>query len=202
MANHEGQLLWERLELATTRMQLLIDDLLEYSHVSIRPVEIEEIDLNEKLETVLGDLEIAIEDKKATINVSPLPTVKGYRRQIQQLFQTLISNALKYSRINVDPEININARVVTGSDIELNLTDEQRSNIFYLIEITDNGIGFDQKYAEQIFKMFQRLHSKNEYCGSGVGLSIARKVVENHRGYITAKSEIGKGAQFKVYLPK
>ncbi len=183
-------------------MQLLIDDLLEYSHVSNRPAGFEEIDLNEKLKRVLGDVEIEIEDKKATINIGTLPTIRGYRRQIQQLFQNILTNALKYNRPGVPSEINIHARVVTGSDIESDLTEEQRSKLFYLIEITDNGIGFDQKYAEKIFNMFQRLHSKMEYAGTGVGLSIARKVVENHHGFITAKSEIGKGAQFKVYLPK
>lgn len=202
MPNPEAMHMWDRLELATERMQLLIDDLLEYSHVSMSPLEWEEIDLNQKLQKVLIDLELIIEEKKAKIDIGPLPTIKGYRRQIQQLFQNLLSNALKYNKPGVPPEIRISSRVVTGADIELDLTEQQRGMLFYLIEITDKGIGFDQKYSEKIFNMFQRLHLKNEYAGTGVGLSIARKVAENHNGHITAKGEKGKGAQFKVYLPK
>ncbi|MCW3079537.1 ATP-binding protein [Segetibacter sp.] len=202
IANVEGIPVWEKLELATERLQLLINNLLEYANVSGPAVEPEDIDLNEKIKNVLEELDVAIEDKKAKILVDELPKIKGYSRQIQQLFQNLIENALKYSQPGVAPEISIHCKVVLGADIELELTDEQKNKTFYLIAITDNGIGFEQKHAQKIFDIFRRLHTKKEYPGTGVGLSIARKVVENHYGYITAKSENGMGAEFKVYLPK
>lgn len=200
--NIEGLRIWEKLEGATERLQLLINNLLQYSDVSGPMLEFEDIDLNEKIQNVLEELDVSIEDKRAKITVEELPVIRGYGRQLQQLFQNLLENGLKYGQPGVAPEINISCRVVLGADIELDLTDEQRNKIFYLVAITDNGIGFEQKHAQNIFDMFRRLHSKKEYPGTGVGLSIARKVVENHHGYITAKSENGRGAQFKVYLPK
>ncbi len=113
----------------------------------------------------------------------------------------LKTNSLKYSKPGVPPEINITATVVAGSEINYDLTDEQRNKQYHLIKVVDNGIGFEQQYADRIFNMFQRLHGKNEYSGSGVGLSIARKVTEHHNGYVTAESEPGKGSTFNVYLP-
>jgi PAS domain S-box-containing protein len=193
--------LFERMEKAAQRMGLLVDDLLMYSHVSERPLEMEDIDLNKKLKTVLGDLELLIDQKKAQINAGMLPTVKGYRRQLQQLFQNLISNALKYSKPNVNPEVTITCEVVRGSDIAMLALQEQQERSYYLIKCSDNGIGFDQQYAESIFSMFHRLHGKSEYEGTGVGLSIARKVVENHGGFIWATSTPGLGSTFNVLLP-
>ncbi len=179
-----------RIENASQRMGSLIDDLLLYSHVSHKPHETEVIDLNAKLLRVLEDLELDIAEKKATEDVGKLPLVQGYRRQIQQLFQNLISNALKYSKAEVSPHINISGRVV-----------EQDGQRFNVITVTDNGIGFDQQYAEKIFQMFSRLHGKGEYSGTGVGLAIVKKVVENHLGFIKANSHPGEGSTFEIYLP-
>jgi PAS domain S-box-containing protein len=193
--------LFNRVETAAHRMGRLVDDLLEFSHVNHRPVEMEEIDLNLKVNVVLTDLELLIDEKQATIEVGKLPTIKGYRRQIQQLFQNLVGNALKYTRPGEKPRIIIAAKQVLGKEVSEHVSPTQQDNSFYLIEITDNGIGFEPQYAQRIFGMFQRLHGKQEYPGSGVGLSIARKVVENHHGYIWAESQLGKGASFKVLLP-
>ncbi len=193
--------LFERMQNATDRMTILVDDLLSYSHVSATPLQMEEVDLNEKLRFVLSDLEVQVEEKKAVISIGPLPTVKGYRRQLQQLFQNLLGNALKYSKPGEPPQISINSRTVTGADVPLDLPAQQAGKSYYLIEVADNGIGFEQQYAHKIFGMFQRLHGRSEYAGTGVGLSIARKVVENHKGYIWAESEPGKGSSFKVLLP-
>jgi PAS domain S-box-containing protein len=179
-----------RIENATQRMGNLIDDLLLYSHVSQRPHEMESIDLNVKVQRVLEDLEIDIQEKNATVIVGRLPVIQGYRRQLQQLFQNLISNALKYSRPDVTPEITIK------SDVK-----EINDKVYNVIEVADNGIGFEQQYAQKIFQMFARLHGKNEYSGTGVGLSIVQKVVENHNGMIRAEGEPGKGARFTVYFP-
>ena len=187
----EGQVrVFGRIENATERMGNLIDDLLLYSHVSQRPHETESIDLNQKVQRVLEDLELDVEEKRAVINVAELPVVKGYRRQLQQMFQNLISNALKYSKADVPPRIEITARQVTES-----------GKPYYLVEVKDNGIGFDPEYADKIFQMFTRLHSKNEYSGTGVGLSIVKKVVENHNGFIAVESAVGEGSIFKIYLP-
>ncbi|HZG23388.1 MAG TPA: PAS domain-containing protein, partial [Chitinophagaceae bacterium] len=181
---------FSRIENATQRMGNLIDDLLLYSHVSQRPHEMEWVDLNEKVQRVLDDLELDVQQKGAIISVDKLPVVKGYRRQLQQLFQNLISNALKYSKKDVPPRIDISATEVT-----------EHEKPYHLIKVKDNGIGFEQEYADKIFQMFTRLHGKGEYSGTGVGLSIVKKVIENHNGYIRVESTPGKGSIFKVFLP-
>lgn len=199
--NDEELKLLNRMEMATDRMKLLIDDLLAYSHVNVHPQEKEEIDLNKKLKLVLSDLELQIKEKNAKIKISRLPRVMGYRRQLQQLFQNLISNSLKYSKADVPPEIIIKSKKAKGSHSGIELPAALLRKDFHLIEIADNGIGFDQSDAERIFNVFTRLHGNYEYSGTGVGLSIVRKVVENHNGYIAAFGKPNKGASFKILLP-
>lgn len=199
--DEEQQRLFERVEDATQRMGQLIDDLLEYSHVSMGVDLLEEIDLNKKVQTVLADLELVIKENGAKITVSTLPTIKGHRRQLQQLFHNLIQNSLKYSKKDMIPQVVISSELVTGIDTSFNLTEEKLSKFFHLISIKDNGIGFEQEHASQIFQMFKRLHGKGEYTGSGVGLAIVKKVVENHNGYIRAKGKTGEGAVFEILLP-
>lgn len=199
--NHEGVAILDRLTLAAERMNLLIDNLLEYSHIGLRPNLTEDVDLNKKLHLVCGDLELLIEEKKANINIHPLPIVKGYRRQLQQLFQNLIGNALKYSKPDIAPVIEVTSQLVEGSTMPVHLPAEELTKSFYLIQVKDNGIGFDQQDADRIFNVFQRLHGNSQYKGTGIGLSIARKVAENHHGHIWASSEPGKGATFNVLLP-
>jgi len=192
---------FERMENATRRMGMLVDDLLEYSYINERPLEMEQVDLEKKVRRVITDLELLVEEKKAVITIEKLPVIKGYNRQLQQLFQNLIGNALKYSKPGVPPEIKVAARKIKGMEAPVQVLPEQQGQYFHLVMVRDNGIGFEQHYAERIFGMFQRLHGKAEYAGTGVGLSIARKVTENHQGYIWAESEIGKGATFYVLLP-
>lgn len=192
---------FNRIENSTQRMSALIDDLLTYSHVSQKQLEKEEIDLNLKLQKVLDDLELDIQQKQAIIHVGELPVLKGYRRQIQQLFQNLISNGLKYGKPGTPPEINITGSTVAGKDVPLFLNEEELHKKFYCIQVTDKGIGFEQEEAERIFMMFQRLHGRSEYPGTGIGLSIAKKVVENHGGKIIAHGEPGVGATFSIYFP-
>jgi hypothetical protein len=180
---------FSRIENATQRMGNLIDDLLLYSHVSQRPHDTEAVDLNEKVQRVLEDLELDIEEKKAVVHVGKLPRVQGYRRQLQQLFQNLISNSLKYSKAGEAPKIDITAKQV-----------ERSGMLYHTIKVSDNGIGFEQQYAEKIFQMFSRLHGKAEYSGTGVGLSIVKKVVENHDGFIEVESKPGVGSTFVIYL--
>jgi PAS domain S-box-containing protein len=187
--------IFERVEQATHRMSNLIEDLLLYSHVSQKPLEKECIDLNDLTKHVLEDLEVSIEEKKAIIEVGKLPTVRGYKRQLQQLMQNLLTNALKYIHKDRIPEISIHHQIVAGSLHNL------PGNQYHLISVKDNGIGFEQEHADRIFTMFQRLHGRAEYEGTGIGLSIVRKVAENHEGRITAKSQPGKGSVFLIYLP-
>jgi light-regulated signal transduction histidine kinase (bacteriophytochrome) len=193
--------LFQGIETSAARMQQLVEDLLELSHVSEKPRDMEWVDLNQKIQAVLGDLELAIEEKKAQVTIHSLPTLRGNRRQLQQLFQNLIGNALKYSKRDVQPVITIKSSTIKGREAPVPFAAELGDESFHLIEVSDNGIGFEQQYAEQIFKMFQRLHGKLEYSGTGVGLSITRKVVENHNGYIWAESELNKGATFKMLFP-
>jgi signal transduction histidine kinase len=193
--------LFERIDASAERMQMLVDDLLEFSHVSEQPRQMENVNLNDKVLRVLTDLELPVEEKQANIIIGDLPNVKGNRRQLQQLLQNLIGNALKYSKPDIPPKITIQSRTVKGHDVPIPLPIEWGERNFHLIEFTDNGIGFEQEYADRIFEMFQRLHGKSEYAGTGVGLSIARKVVDNHNGYIWAKGQPGIGATFYVLLP-
>lgn len=183
-------LAFEKIELATRRMSLLVDDLLLYSHVSQHIPAKEEVDLNETLQSVLEDLELDIQERNAMIRVENLSVVQGYRRQLQQLFQNLLSNSLKYSQKGTPVQIQIRSELVT-----------RRGKKFQLIQLQDNGIGFEQQYAEKIFQLFTRLHGKSEYSGTGVGLSIVKKVVENHQGDISVESKPGEGTRFKVLLP-
>lgn len=181
---------FDKIENASKRMGNLVDDLLQYSHVTHISTEMEWVDLNEKLHLVLEDLELDIQEKSAVIHLTQLPIIKGYGRQIQQLFQNLISNGLKYCKAGVAPHIQI----ILGSSNE-------GGQIYHLIVVKDNGIGFKQEHSEKIFQMFSRLHRQGDYSGTGVGLSIVKKVIENHNGIIRAESTPGEGAIFKVFLP-
>lgn len=200
--NEEERRLLDRISVAGERMQHLVDDLLEYSHISFQPKEKENVDLNEKIALILVDLEILIKDKEATITVHPLPTVKGYKRQLQQLFQNLIGNSLKYTKPGVSPLIEISSKEVKGKEAGFDISVADMEKSFYQVEVKDNGIGFEQESAEAIFGMFHRLHGNKEYGGTGIGLAIAKKVAQNHGGYIKAESKAGEGAAFQVLLPK
>jgi light-regulated signal transduction histidine kinase (bacteriophytochrome) len=177
----------QRMTDASQRMQGLIADLLAFSRVSMQAHPAQEVDLNQVLATVLEDLEISIAESNAVIEVTaPLPKILGDRSQLGQLLQNLISNALKFHRPGESPRITI-----------ATTTSPQG----HRIEVRDQGIGFEPKYAERIFGIFQRLHGRNEYEGTGVGLAICRKIVELHHGTITAVSQPGAGATFRVELP-
>ncbi|OLY91933.1 His Kinase A (phospho-acceptor) domain-containing protein [Cnuella takakiae] len=193
--------MFSRLEAANKRMGNLVDDLLNYSQVSQRPEQFGTVNLNELLQGILDDLELEIEERKAIIHMDTLATVRGHQRQLQQLFQNLVSNALKYNKPGVPPEVRISCTITKGQETGLHLTTEELPQCFYTVGVRDNGIGFDQKDAERIFQVFQRLHGNSEYRGTGVGLAIARKVAQNHGGYIRAQSKPGEGSFFEVFLP-
>lgn len=177
----------DRMQNASGRMQTLISDLLSFSRVTTTGRELTPVSLTEVVESVLGDLEVAVAEADATIHIGSLPTIDGDRPQLQQLLQNLIGNALKFRATDQKLEIWIEA-VIIGPR--------------WLISIRDTGIGFDQGYAEKIFTVFQRLHGRSAYAGTGVGLAICRKIVERHGGTIRAQSADGEGATFLIDLPR
>ncbi len=193
---------FERLEAAAKRMGTLIEDLLSYSEVSLSPAIYGEVNLNEIIDLVLKDLDLEIETKNATVSVSKLFSIKGHHRQLQQAFLNLISNSLKYSKPEVSPQIFIDYHYVDGNTIQARIPDIDVSLKYHVCMIRDNGIGFEQTDADRIFNVFTRLHGNKQYKGTGVGLSIARKVFENHNGFVIAESKPGEGSTFKVYLPE
>lgn len=193
--------LFDRLENSQNRMQNLVQDLLEYSQAAKGSIEKDIIDLNQTITSVLEDLELEVQRKNAVIKIGNMPSIVGNKRQIHQLFQNLIGNALKYNKQGLPPTIQVVARTINGKDLSSRVPRENHDKKFHLIQVADNGIGFNQKEADKIFMVFTRLHSSLHYKGSGIGLSIVRKVVESHNGYVWAESEPEKGARFNVVLP-
>jgi signal transduction histidine kinase/CHASE3 domain sensor protein len=188
------------IERATQRMQMFIEDLLLYSRASNVARIFEPTDLNELLENTRQELSQAIEEKNARVLCQDtLPVLNVIPFQIQQLFNNLISNSIKYSKAEVAPEITISCRMVSSKNLA-GLVSNLDSR-YYKISVTDNGIGFDGRYSEDIFTLFYRLHSKTAYSGTGVGLAICKVIIENHKGYIKAESSPGVGSTFSFYLP-
>lgn len=185
---------------AAERMSMLISDLLAFSRVSTRGKEFDEVDLGRAINSVIDDLEIAIDEKSAQINVSDMPIIRGDKSQLEQLFLNLISNALKFQTKGVTPIVSINATVALPEDVKDILISEEHEWI--KITVSDNGIGFEQSFAEKIFAPFQRLHGRSEYKGTGIGLAVCRRIVERHNGQISATSKLGEGATFSIILPK
>jgi signal transduction histidine kinase len=190
----------DRMQNAASRMQILIDNLLAYSKLSRSKEENIEVDLDEIVKEVLIDLEITIEQKKAKIVVDKLPVIMAIKGQMRQLFQNLISNALKFNAPNKVPQISITSEVISGKDFQSHIKNARRSK-YCRIVIQDSGIGFEEKFLDRIFVIFQRLHGRSEYAGTGIGLAICKKIVENHNGAITAKSQINEGSSFVITLP-
>ncbi len=194
-----GHQYFERIKSSSSRMRLLIDDLLQFSRTNKPDKEFVSADLNELFENAKQDIAEIISEKNAKITSDTLPKAKVIVFQIQQLFLNLLSNALKYSKTETIPIIKISYLKVKASD-EPHLLKASKSD-YHKITFTDNGIGFDQIYADKIFDLFNRLHNKKVYSGTGLGLSICKKITENHRGCIFAKGEINVGSVFTVYLP-
>ena len=189
-----------RINSSVERMRILIDDLLQYSRTTKTEKVFEECDLNQLLDNAKIDMAQLIEEKKAKIQYQSLPQLKVISFQIQQLFSNLINNSLKYSKLEIAPEIKIACQKVIATDEEW--LPKNSKEKFYKITFSDNGIGFDQEYAEKIFVLFNRLHNKNEYEGTGIGLAICKKIVENHRGFIFGAGTPNVGATFTIYLPE
>ncbi|WP_375769642.1 ATP-binding protein [Archangium gephyra] len=184
----EGRDHLERLNNAAARMRKLIDDLLSYSRISSKAQTFLLVNLTDTARGVLGDLETAIERSGASVTIGELPAIEASPMQMRQLLQNLLSNALKFSRDGVAPVISLQATV----HLETRLCE---------LRVEDNGIGFDEKYLDRIFDVFQRLHGRGKYEGTGIGLAICRKIAERHGGSIRAQSTPGQGSTFIVTLP-
>ena len=196
--SESGQQYLKKIKSSTNRMRILIDDLLQFSRTN-KSEKIHEVsDLNLLFENAKQELNQTIEEKNAEIIKTELPQISVIPFQIQQLFTNIIGNSLKYSKEEIPPIIKINSSLVISQDEEKLPKNKDK---FYKITIEDNGIGFDQEYADKIFILFNRLHNKNEYSGTGIGLAICKKIVENHRGYIFAEGNPEIGTTIIIYLP-
>lgn len=191
---------FQRITAASTRMQNLITALLNYSRLNGDEVEYTLTDLNVIVEEVKANLNELIIEKKAVIETAPLPSLEIIPHQVYQLFSNIIINAIKYSKPGVPPLVTINASIVSANDIEKQSPFPGKK--FWEIRISDNGIGFEQKYAEKIFELFQRLHGKKEHEGTGIGLAICKRIIQNHGGFIKATGIPGMGANFYCYIPQ
>ena len=194
-----GKYNFQRMQLAAGRMQQLIDDLLAFSRINTTELKFEKTDLTIIIEEVKTELKDTIQEKQATIEAIDLCPANIIPFQFLQLMYNLISNALKFSNPDRSSHIIIKSRIVKGNTLNNEKLSPEKN--YCHITVTDNGIGFEPHFSERIFGVFQKLHSKEVYEGTGIGLAIVKKIVENHNGIITATGELNKGATFDIYIP-
>lgn len=184
-----------RMQSASGRMSALIDDLLSFSRVTTKQRPFARVDLNEVMHRVMDDLDYAVEKSNAQIHIDPLPTIDADASQIGQVFMNLIANSLKFFPSDTRPIVTVTCELNVASPV----ADDDRS--WCCLRFADQGIGFEPQYAERVFSLFQRLHGRDEYSGTGIGLALCRKIIERHNGTIVAQSAPGEGAVFIIYLP-
>ncbi|HEY6062577.1 MAG TPA: ATP-binding protein [Chitinophagaceae bacterium] len=197
--SEKGKYNFQRMQLAAGRMQQLIDDLLAFSRISTTELKFEETDLHTIIDEVKTELKDTILEKHAIIEAIGLCPANIIAFQFRQLMYNLISNALKFSNPDIPSHIIIKSSIVNGSQLNIDRLSPDKK--YCHITVKDNGIGFEPRFRERIFEVFQKLHGKEVYAGTGIGLAIVKKIVENHNGVITATSELNKGAQFDIYIP-
>lgn len=202
-ANHdeETEKYFKKIISSSKRMQSLINDLLSFSRHSLVSSDFKKTDLGILVKEAMTELEIEIEKTKARIDIDGLPILSVIPNLMQQLFYNLIGNAIKFRKKDVSPVIKIHSEKMKQQEI-YQFTNNPQSDRYYKISVKDNGIGFDDKYSEEIFMVFKRLHSYHEVEGTGVGLSICKKIIEKHNGFIIAESEPDKGSTFIIGLPE
>lgn len=196
--DEEGNMFISRIQHAGERMQALIKDILLFSKTSLEKHSFVESDLNAILHDVLAEMESVVQEKQAVIETQQLPSLAVNPVLIRPLFFNLIGNALKYSKKDVRPHIRVYAEFSAGQN---GATGVEVKHKYCRIYVEDNGIGFDQKYSEQIFGMFKRLHLHSEFEGTGIGLALCKKIVEEHNGFLTARSKVNEGSVFIISLP-
>ena len=190
---------FNRIIHATTRMQNLIDAFLSYSQATNIAASMESVDLNKIFREVKNDFADKIEQQNISLESESLPIIAGISLQISQVFTNLIGNAIKFSKTGIDPKIEVLVEKCKGDTLLFEGVDEHYE--YWKISIKDNGIGFDQVYENQIFELFQRLHNRQEYAGTGIGLAICKKIMRNHKGFISATGTNSAGATFSMYFP-
>jgi signal transduction histidine kinase len=195
--SEKGKDYFKRMQAGASRMQKLIRDILAYSRTTTSEKKLELTDLNELLNHAKSELEVMIHEKRAVIESDVLPSIKVIPFQVQQLFNNLLNNAMKFSKPSIPPRIVVKSEIVSGEGTRFPLSAKEYCHI----SIRDNGIGFEPEYSKKIFEVFQRLHGRHEYGGTGIGLAICKKIVENHNGSIFAESSPGEGATFHILLP-
>jgi PAS domain S-box-containing protein len=195
----EGVNYFNKIQKSAHQMKTLINDLLTYSKTNATEKIFEKTNLNLLLKEIKSEFIDALTEKKGLLEILLLPEINAIPFQLRQLFINLISNSIKFSKSDTPPMISISASLILGKDTENSNAHE--NELYHLIIVKDNGIGFNLEYKTKIFEVFQRLHPKTEYEGTGIGLSICTKIAQNHNGFISAHSEINKGATFKIYLP-
>lgn len=196
----QGQDYLSRMDNASERMQNLIEDILAYSRLSRNKDNRENISLNSLMREVISDLENIVEAKGIEVIIDDLPEIEAVSTQLRQLFQNLLSNAFKFTREGVKPKVEITSRIAFGRNLPWKAELEDLTN-YVVIDIKDNGIGFETQFADKIFIMFQRLHGRSEFSGTGIGLALCKKIAENHHGIIKTSSVEGEGSIFSVILP-
>jgi light-regulated signal transduction histidine kinase (bacteriophytochrome) len=188
----EGKAYLDRMRNSAGRMRVLIEDLLTFSRVTTKAQPFSQVDLNVIMRDVIDDLSSRLQTTQGRIEVlGDLPTIEADPRQMYQMLQNLLSNALKFHRADQPPHVRVHAE----------LQEQPDASKQYALFVEDNGIGFDEKYLDRIFTVFQRLHGRGSYEGTGIGLAVVRKIIERHGGTITASSAPGKGSTFIVTLP-
>lgn len=199
--DEETEKYFKKIINSSRRMQSLINDLLSFSRHSMGSSDFKKTDLNELVREAMGELEIEIEKSGAKVHFTDLPVVWAIPSLMQQLFYNLIGNAIKFRKKSVAPVVNIQTEVMAPEEVNRHTKNGSKVK-HYRITVSDNGIGFDEKYAEEIFMVFKRLHSYHEYEGTGVGLSICKKIIDKHKGFIVANGVVGKGSTFTIGLPE
>ena len=195
-----GKTKFEKIQSAAYRMQSLINDLLSYSRTDTEKRVFETIDLKNLVDDVKNDLGEELSKKGGTITLKNSIEIEVVKFQFRQLMYNLLSNSIKYSRSDVAPVVTVETEIITNAkSIDENLLNNKE---YVQITITDNGIGFEGQFSKKIFEVFQRLHSKQEYVGTGIGLAIVKKIVQNHLGSISAEGIPGEGSVFKILVPK
>jgi two-component system CheB/CheR fusion protein len=197
-SNSEGKIYSEKIISSSQRMKRLINDILSYSRLNEGNNSFQIVNLNYLMDGLLEDFDIMIQEKKAQISVGDLGSIEAEPAPLRQVFQNLLNNALKFSKPSETPVITVTSQITTGNALD---SDNDQSDSYCWITVKDNGIGFNEKYKEGIFTLFRRLHSKDEYEGTGIGLAITKRIVEKHRCHIIAKSEEGIGTELIVILP-
>jgi len=197
----QGEDYINRMQSASVRMQGLIEDLLAFSRLAKNNDAFQRVDMNKVMEEVVEDLDIQIKREGAVLKVGKMPFLSGEKMQIRRLFQNLVNNAIKFHKPNEVPNVEVSGKNVKLSEIKKVLGVALADIPYVMITVKDNGIGFEERFNEKIFNIFQRLHGRAEYEGTGIGLAICRKIVANHKGYITARSKENVGSEFFVVLP-